>query len=192
MATQSPPYVTPEQYLEFDRQAEYKHEYHYGEIVAMPGGSLQHNLIAANTIREFRIRLLKGPCRVLTSEMRIAVDTKSGYVYPDITVYCGAPQYSDEIRDTIVNPKLVVEVLSPCTRRYDLGAKVGFYLRLATLSDFLFIEEDRISLEHWYRGNEGGWKNIVLEDGILEIASLDLKIPISDIYLGVELPAAGD
>jgi len=192
MATQSLPYVTPEQYLEFDRNAEYKHEYFFGEIVAMPGGSFQHNLIAGNAIRELGNRLLGGPCRVLTSDMRVAVNTKTGYVYPDVTVVCGQPEYTDGRKDTIKNPKLVVEVLSPSTRDHDLGVKVGFYVRLAVLSDFLLIEQDRVWIEHWYRSSDGGWKNTVLEDGMLEIASLNCQIPLSDIYLGVELPAPGE
>ena len=112
MATQSLPCVTPEQYLEFDRNAEYKHEYFFGEIVAMPGGSFQHNLIAANTTGELRNRLSGGPCRVLNSDMRVAVNTKSGYVYPDVTVVCGAPEFIDGRMDTLTNPKLVANSLA--------------------------------------------------------------------------------
>jgi Uma2 family endonuclease len=191
MATQSLPYVTPEQYLEFDRNAEYKHEYFFGEIVAMPGGSFQHNLIAANATGELRNRLLGGPCRVLNSDMRIAIDKKTGYVYPDASVVCGQPEYTDEHKDTITNPKLVVEVLSPSTRKYDLGVKIHLYLKVPVLSDLLLVEQDKVWIEHWYRSTDGGWKNTVLEGGILEITSLNCQIPLSDIYLGVELPAAG-
>jgi len=192
MATQPLPYVTPEEYLELDRNSEFKHEYFFGEIVAMPGGSFQHNLIAGNAIRELGNRLLRGSCNVLTSDMRVAVDTRTGYVYPDVTVVCGAPEYSDEHRDTITNPKLVVEVLSPSTRNHNLGAKVGLYVRLPVLSDFVLIDQDRIRIEHWYRSSDGGWKNNVLKDGILEFASLNCNIPVPDIYLHAELPAAGE
>jgi Uma2 family endonuclease len=193
MATQSLPYVTPEQYLEFDRKAEFKHEYFFGEIVCMPGGSFQHNLIAANATGELRNRLLGGPCRVLSSDMRIAVDTKTGYVYPDVSVVCGAPGYSDEHKDTITNPKLVVEVLSPSTSNYDLGVKLHLYLLHKDLSDYILIAQDRIRIEHWHRSTDAGWKTTVIEDsnGVLDIASLNCQIPVSQLYLGVDLPAAG-
>jgi Uma2 family endonuclease len=189
MATQPLPYVTPEQYLEFDRDAEFKHEYFFGEIVAMPGGSFAHNLISANVIRGLGNRLSGGPCRVLTSDMRAAVDTKSGYVYPDVTVVCGTPEFIDGRKDTITNPKLLVEVLSPSTRKNDLGVKVGLYVSLPVLSDFILIEQDRIWVAHWYCSADGGWKKTIHQDGSLEIASLNCSIPVSDIYLGVDLPA---
>jgi Uma2 family endonuclease len=194
MATQSLPYVTPEQYLEFDRNAEFKHEYFFGEIVCMPGGSFAHNLIAANATGELRNRLMSGPCRVLNSDMRIAVDTKSGYVYPDVSVVCGAPEFFGERQDTITNPKLIVEVLSPSTSEYDLGVKFHLYLLLPALSDYVLIAQDRIWIEHWYRSSDGGWKSIVLEDpnGILDITSQNCQIPVSQLYLGVDLPAAGE
>jgi Uma2 family endonuclease len=160
----------------------------------MPGGSFQHNLISMNAGRELGNRLLRGPCRVLSSDMRIAVNTKSGYVYPDVSVVCGAPGYTDERKDTITNPKLVVEVLSPSTSQYDLGVKLRLYLKLQGLTDVVLVAQDRIWIEYWYRASDGGWKTTVLEDpgSILDIVSLDCKIPLSEIYLGVDLPAAGE
>jgi Uma2 family endonuclease len=192
MATRSLPYVTPEQYLEFDRNAEYKYEYIFGEIVCMPGGSFKHNKIAGNAIRELGIRLSNGPCSVLTSDMRLAVDTKSGYLYPDASVVCGAPEFADEHDDIITNPKLVVEVLSPSTRKHDLGVKALLYLEVPSLSDLVIIEQDRIWIKHWHRSADGGWKSTLLEDpdGILNIESLNCKIPVAAIYSGVEFPGA--
>ena len=188
MATQSLPYVTPEQYLELDRDAEFKSEYILGEMVSMPGGSFKHNTITVNASSELRARLSKGPCRVLSSDMRVAVDTKSGYLYPDVSVVCGAPEFVDGHDDTITNPKLVVEVLSPSTRNYDLGIKARLYLKVPSLSDLVIIEQDRVWIEHWHRSGDGGWKNTVLEDpdGVLEIASLNCRIPVAEIYSGVD------
>jgi Uma2 family endonuclease len=192
MVTQSLPYITPEQYLEFDRNAEYKNEYIFGEIVCMAGGSLPHCVIAANAGCELGNRLLKRTCSVLGSLMRVAVDNKSGYLYPDVSVVCGAPEFADEHDDTLTNPKLVVEVLSPTTQEYDLGIKARLYLKVPSLSDLVIIEQDRIWIEHWHRSADGGWKNTVLEDpdGILNIESLNCRIPVAAIYLGVEFPGA--
>lgn len=182
--------ITPEQYLEFDRNAEYKNEYLLGRVVAMPGESFQYNLIAANAGGELGDRISRGSCRVLSSLMR--VDTSAGYVYPDVSVVCGTPEFIDGRRDTLTNPTVVVEVLSASTRNKDLGAKTRLYLMLAALSDLIFIEQDKIWIEHWYRSADGGWKSTVLEDaaGVLEIQSLNCSIPVAAIYSGIDWPPA--
>ena len=127
-----------------------------------------------------------GPCRVLSSNMR--VDTKSAHVYPDVTVVSGTPEFIDRRKDTLTNPKLVVEVLSPSTRNNDLGAKTRLYMKMPILSDVIFIGQDKIWIEQWHRSGDGGWKNTTLEalDGILEIESLSCNIPVFAIYSGVD------
>ena len=193
MATRSLPYVTPEQYLEFDRNSEFKNEYIFGEVVCMAGGSPRHARIIANAIRELGIRLSEGPCGVFSSELRVTLNPKTGYVYPDVTVACGELEYVDGHEDTITNPKLVVEVLSPTTRNHDLGDKARLYWKVPSLSDVIFIEQSRIGIEHWHRSSDGGWRNTELEDpdGLLTLESLNCQIPVTKFYLGVKLPAAG-
>jgi Uma2 family endonuclease len=191
MATQSLPYVTPEQYLEYDRNAEYKNEYYYGEIVCMAGGKPQHSLIAVNTSAELRDRLSGGSCRVYNSDLRVCLNKKISYVYPDVTVVCGPLNFVDDLEDTITNPKIAVEVLSPSTRNRDLGEKARLYWDVPSLSDLIFVEQDSIGIEHWHRASDSDWRRIVIKepDGILKIASLNCEIPVSQLYLGAELPA---
>jgi Uma2 family endonuclease len=194
MATQSLPYVTPEQYLEFDRNSEFQNEYIHGEIVPMTGGSPRHARIIANAIGELHSRFSEGPCGVFSSALRVAVNPKIGYVYPDVTVVCGELEYVDAREDTVTNPKVVVEVLSSTTRNYDLGDKARLYWETPSLTNLVFIEQERIWIEHWHRATDIEWKKTVLKDaaGILNIESLNCQIPVGRLYLGAELPAAGE
>jgi Uma2 family endonuclease len=194
MATLPLPYVTPEQYLEYDRNAEFKNEYYYGEIVCMAGGKPRHARITANVIAELHSRLSGRPCGVYSPDLRVCVNKKTGYVYPDVTVVCGPLDYVDEREDTITNPKIAVEVLSPTTRNRDLGEKARLYWDVPSLSDLIFIEQDTIGIEHWQRSSDGDWRRTVVKapDGVLKIASLDCEIPVSQLYLGAELTAADE
>jgi Uma2 family endonuclease len=189
MATQPLPYVTPEQYLEYDRNSEFKNEYLYGEIFCMAGGKPRHALISANVIRQLGNRLADRPCGVYSSGLRVCVNKKTGYVYPDVTVVCGPLDYVDEREDTITNPKVAVEVLSPSTRNRDLGEKARLYWDVPSLSDLIFIEQDTIGIEHWQRSGDGDWKRAVIKDpgGVLKIALLNCEIPVSELYLGAEI-----
>jgi Uma2 family endonuclease len=188
MATQPLPYVTPEQYLEHDRNSEFKNEYLYGEIFCMAGGKPRHARIAANAIRQLGNRLADGPCGVFTSDLRVCLNKNTGYVYPDVTVVCGPLNYVDDREDTITNPKITVEVLSPSTRNRDLGEKARLYWEVSSLSDLIFIEQDKIGIEHWQRTSDNDWKRTVVREpeGALKIESLNCEIPVREIYAGVE------
>jgi Uma2 family endonuclease len=126
MSAAAKPYFTPEQYLEIERQAELKSEYYEGEIFAMSGGSPEHSLIAANVISDLHSQLRGKPCRVYTSDLRVHA-SEALYTYPDVTVVCGALQFSDEHRDSVTNPTLIIEVLSPTTEAWDRGGKFEQY-----------------------------------------------------------------
>jgi Uma2 family endonuclease len=194
MATQTLPYVTPEQYLEFERSSEFKNEYIFGEILCMAGGSPRHSLISCNAIRELGIRLSGGHCGVYGSDLRVALNPKLGYVYPDVTVVCGELEYVDSHEDTITNPKVAVEVLSPTTKNRDLGVKARLYFEAPSLSDLVFIEQSEIGIEHFHRTIDGECIRTALkkDDGVLNIESLNCQIPVARLYLGVKLPAAGE
>jgi len=194
MPTRTFPYFTAEQYLTFDRSSEFKNEYIFGDIVCMAGGTPRHALIMTNAAGELRNRLSGGCCRVYSSDLRVSLNPKTGYVYPDVTVVCGELEYVDKQKDTIANPKLVVEVLSPTTLDHDLGVKARLYWEAPSLSDLLFIEQDKVGIEHWYRASDGEWKRTVLRalDAVLDIRSLNCQIPVAQLYLGVELPSAGE
>jgi Uma2 family endonuclease len=194
MATSTFPYVTPEQYLEYDRNSESRNEYIYSEIVPAEAVTESHSLIVANVIVGLKNRLSGRPCRVYASGPRTSLDPKKGYVYPDITVVCGQTEYLDSKKDTITNPKIAVEVLSPSTMNKDLGIKARLYWKVTSLTDLLFIEQESIGIEYWQRASNGEWKKTVIEDpaGILKIESANIEIPVAEIYAGVELPPAGE
>src|SRR6478672_4613835 len=120
MSAAPKPYISPEEYLERERQAETKSEYFAGEVFAMAGGTPEHSLIAANVTGGLWPQLLQKPCRVYTSDLRVHT-SEPHYSYPDVTVVCGEPQFLDEQRDTLLNPTVIVEVLSPTTEAWDRG-----------------------------------------------------------------------
>jgi Uma2 family endonuclease len=141
MSTQPVPFVSEEEYLRFDRSSEIRHEYVLGEIVPMTGATYEHGLIAINAGSALLSRLSNGPCAVVDSSVRVLLRRNSLFAYPDVTVVC-QPEFLDEKRDTVTNPKLMVEVLSPTTRNYDLGDKTRAYLELSSLTDLLLVEQD--------------------------------------------------
>ena len=190
MSTQSVPLVTPEEYLAYDRASEVKNEYVFGEIVSMAGASPWHSLLAANALGVFYKQLSGGKCRVFDSSLRVCLDQHSSYAYPDVTVVCGVLEYVDEKKDTAANPKVIVEVLSPTTRNYDLGDKARMYSRIPSLTDLLLIAQDRVSIEHWRRLPNGHWEIGAVEDrqASIQIESVACALSVAEIYAGVELP----
>ena len=192
MATQPLPYVTPEQYLEYDHNSEVSNEYIFGEIVPMEAVTESHSLIVANVIHGLKSRISGGPCRVYASGPRTCLDPKKGYVYPDVTVVCGQREYLDAKKETVTNPKIAVEILSPSTLNYDLGVKARLYWAVPSLTDLIFVEQNKVWLECWFRVPGGKWDKTILESlgDILKIESINCEIPVSAIYDGVELPPA--
>ena len=188
MATEPLPFVTAEEYLEFDRKSELRNEYVFGEIVAMAGGTPRHSRIAANSIIAVGKRLVEGGCGVFDANLRVCVDRNASYAYPDVTVVCGPLECLDEKKDTIVNPKVVIEVLSPTTRNYDLGDKARMYFRIASLSELLLIEQRVMRIEHWWRLPNGHWEIETLQDrtATVSLESIGCSVPVSEIYTGVE------
>src|SRR5438067_8993045 len=155
------PYISPEEYLRRERLAEYKSEYLNGEIFAMAGASEQHNLIAGNIFGELREQLKTGSCRAYTSDMRVRVRSNGLYTYPDVIVVCGEPQFEDKEVDSLVNPTMLIEVLSPSTERYDRIAKTSYYRTIDSLAEYLLVAQDEISLEQYVINADGQW--IMLE-----------------------------
>ena len=187
MATEPAPFVSAEEYLEFDRKSDIRNEYVFGEIVAMAGGTPWHSLIAANTVGSLHQKLLGSGCRVFDANLRVCVNKEASYAFPDVTVVCGPMEYLDEKKDTIVNPKVVIEVLSPATRNYDFGDKARMYFRIASLSDLLLIEQREVRVEHWRR-QPNGWGIEVVQDlaATMSIKSIGCDVLVSEIYSGVE------
>lgn len=174
------PKLTPQDYLVQERIAETKSEYIAGEIFAMAGGSPAHNLISANAMRELGNRLKQRPCRVYSSDQRVAV--ADAYVYPDVSVVCGQPEFSDD--DNLVNPTLIVEVLSKSTEDYDLGGKFARYRQVATLSEYLTIAQDRVEVLLHQRQAEGRWllSEITRADALIELPGVGCQLSVAELY----------
>src|ERR1017187_9721416 len=151
MATHPKSYLTPEQYLEIERKAEFKSEYYQGEMFAMSGAREGHNLIVWNLAAELHRQLRKKPCRAYINDMRVRVNAPGLYPSPDVAAVCGEPQFLDENRDTLLNPSLIVEVLSPSTDAYDRGRKFEHYRSVESVSYFLWVSSERVSVELYTR-----------------------------------------
>src|SRR5215510_15498100 len=121
MSIQRQPHLTPEEYLALERKAGYKSEYFAGEIFAMSGASEQHNLIVANVVATLHTQFRNRPCKVYASDMRVKVSPTSLYTYPDVVALCSEPRFDDDQKDTLLNPTVIIEVLSPSTEAYDRG-----------------------------------------------------------------------
>lgn len=180
--------LSPEEYLAFERKATTKHEYLNGQIVAMSGASFAHNFITVNIATSLNIQLMEGECRVATSDMRVKVTQIDSYFYPDVVVVCGEPRAEDDTFDTLLNPTLIVEVLSPSTEGYDRGEKFEHYQQIASLKDYILISQDEVHVEYYYR-QENEWLQtefVGLED-VLSVLSIGCELRLSDIYRRVEI-----
>ncbi len=183
--------MTPEQYLAFERASDERHEYADGEIFAMSGGTIEHSLASQNIAGELGNVLLDGPCQVHGSDLKIK--TASGrYHHADAFVLCGPPIFEDETRDVVLNPTLIVEVLSDSTERYDRGDKFTSYRTIATLGDYVLVSQTTVLVEHFHRLPDGTWLYRALGPGEdLVLAALGCAIPVDRVYLKVFSGASG-
>ena len=192
MATQpTKTYLTPEQYLEIERKAEFKSEYYQGEMFAMSGAREGHNLIVVNLVGELHQQLRERPCRAYVNDMRVCVNATAMYTYPDAVVVCGEPQFLDETRDTLLNPSLIVEVLSPSTEFYDRVRKFEHYRSVESVSEYLLVSSERVSAELYTRQPDGRWLLTTasrLEDS-LDLQSVGVDLALADLYEKVDFPA---
>jgi Uma2 family endonuclease len=182
--------ITEEQYLELDRKAERKSEYYRGEMFAMAGAGEAHNLIVANLIASLHAQFRSKPCRSYPSDMRVRVSPTGLYAYPDLTAVCGEPQFLDRRRDTLLNPTLIVEVLSRSTERYDRSRKFDHYASIDSLREYVLVSSDRVSIEVFTRPAEGRWlfaKALRLEETI-ELESIGSRLSLANVYERVEFP----
>jgi Uma2 family endonuclease len=181
------PFITPEQYLDAERHSETKSEYLDGQVFAMTGASVSHNLIVANIVGLLHGQLRGGECRVYASGMRLLVSTSGLHTYPDVTVVCGEPRLADQHRDTLLNPTVLIEVLSDTTERYDRGRKAEHYRRLESLREYLLVAQHEPRVEHYRRAGERDW---MLSEAIgpaeaVELASVGCTLALSEVYDGV-------
>jgi Uma2 family endonuclease len=188
MSTPSKNYLTPEQYLEIERKAEFKSEYYQGEMFAISGAREPHVLIAGNALGELHQQLRRRPCKVYSADMRVRVTPVGLYTYPDVVVICGEPRFLDENRDTLLNPTVIVEVLSESTKAYDRDEKFERYTSLDSLAEYLMISSLRVRAERFTRQTYGQWLLTIkssLEDS-LELQSIGCRLALADLYEKVE------
>lgn len=189
MATQPNSFLTPEQYLEIERKADFKSEYYDGKMFAMAGANFRHNVLVANLIGELRQALRPRGCRILPSDMRVRVSVTGLYTYPDVIAVCGEPELGGDEFDVLLNPGLIVEVLSPSTEAYDRGRKFEQYRALESLRAYLMVSADRVHVELYTRRPDREWKLSEASDlsETIDICTLECKVPLSGIYEGIEI-----
>ena len=183
----SPSSSTPEQYLVREREAALRSEYANGRIRALPTSSHRHNVIVGNTFGEIRAQLRGRPCFAFVNDMRVKVLQTDLYTYPDVAALCGTPQFEDEHTDNLLNPSVIVEVLSDSTERYDRGEKFAHYRRLESLREYLLVSQHQMRVERFVRQEES-WVMTELNgpDAVLVLDSIQCSIPLNAIYEQVE------
>ena len=175
--------LTPAEYIEVERKAVTKSEYLSGQIVAMSGASNAHNIITMNTANQLYNQLFDRDCLVYASDMRVRVHAPVSYFYPDITVVCGEPRFEDDVFDTLLNPTVVVEVLSPSTAAYDRREKFTRYQQIASLKEYILISQNRIHLEHYLR-EENQWRATEFQklEDVVPVTSIECELLLGHVY----------
>jgi Uma2 family endonuclease len=185
MSAQPQPRLTPEQYLEIERAAvEIRSEFYDGRMYAMSGGTYPHALVIGNLSRELGNALKKGPCLVTSSDLRVRVAPDGLYTYPDIVVVCGEPRLADGRKDTLENPALLIEVLSPSTEGYDRGFKAQQYRKIESLQEYAFVSQTEPRVEVFRRQSGGSWlfSEAVGMDSVCRFESAGAGIALAEIY----------
>jgi Uma2 family endonuclease len=183
------PRYTPQQYLERERKAPYKSEYLNGYIYAMAGASREHNQITFSVAGALFPQLRGRPCEGYVTDMRVRASTSEAYVYPDVVVVCGQPRFEDAHVDTLTNPTVIIEVLSPSTEAYDRGAKFAHYRRMDSLQEYVLIAQDRYSIERYVR-EQDRWVFTEANglDEAMGLAAIGCELALRDVYDKITLP----
>jgi Uma2 family endonuclease len=179
--------LTPQEYLAIERKAEFKSEFFDGEMFAMAGATREHTLISGNVHADVHNQLRGRDCEVYQSDMRVKVSPTGLYTYPDVSVVCGKPQFEDAEVDTLLNPKVIVEVLSESTEGYDRGKKFQHYRNISSLMEYVLIAQDSPHVEVHTRQAEGRWLLWETNDltSIVRLQSIECSLKVSDIYARV-------
>lgn len=188
MSTQPLQSLTVAEYLTLERSSQERHQYYLGEIFARDGASRNHNRITSNVGALLNIAFQNRPCEEFVADMRVRVSRAGLYTYPDVVALCEPPQFDDGHNDTLINPQVIFEVLSPSTELFDRGKKFQLYRELDSLTDYILVAQDRVAVEHFRRGEGNAWIMHPLHstDQSLEITSLGVELPLSEIYRKVE------
>lgn len=177
-------WIAPEDYLELERNAEFKSEYLEGQIFAMSGGSPEHSAITVNITRELSLQLKGRPCQAFSNDLKVRTSYTGLYAYPDLTVVCSEPIYHDEKRDIITNPVVIIEVLSPSTEAFDRGRKFAHYQNILSLLDYILIAQDQPWIDHYARQPNNRWllTPVVGLESSLWIPSIECDLRLAEVY----------
>lgn len=191
MATpQSGSFVSPEEYLRREREAEERHEYDNGRIYAMSGGSLSQSRIRINLARETSAGLKGKSCESLSPKMKVCINAAGKFYYPDLSIVCGEPRFHDRERDALLNPAVIVDVISPSSEKRDRTTKFFAYQQIESLTDYLLTSQDRPLVEHFARQPKGQWLYTAYKDlsDVISLSSIDCRLPLAGVYDRVECP----
>lgn len=191
MTVQPRLYLTETEYLERERVSTIKHEYYAGEIFAMPGASEAHNLIASSVNVIIYTQIRGRGCRIYPGDMRLKIVKTGLYTYPDLTIVYGTPEFTDMMkRDTLLNPTIIVEILSPSTERYDRGVKFQNCRTIETLKEYILIAQNKYHIERYIRHEGNTWilTEAVGVDSTIAIESIQCILSLADVYELVALP----
>lgn len=180
-------HISQEDYLKSEREAVVKHEYYQGEVFAMSGASFKHNKISINFLSGLHHKLKGKGCQPLGSDLRIHIPKNTLYTYPDISIICGDPEFTDDNFDTVINPSVIIELLSKSTRDYDMGKKFFLYREIESLQEYILVDTEKIYVEKHLKNDDKSWTLTdyrSIEDQF-SISTVDLKISLKDIYDGI-------
>lgn len=184
-------FLTEAEYLALERRAERKSEFYQGEMFAMAGASPRHSLVVTNIVGELSQQVKGRPCYVYSNDLRLRISPTGLYTYPDVMVLRGSPQYTDDQKDTLLNPAVIIEVLSDSTADYDRGRKFHHYRTLPSLAEYLTVAQDAPHIEHYVRQPENRWL-LTEYDGpaqSVQLASIDCVLAMAEVYDKVLAPS---
>lgn len=188
MSTHRDTYISPEEYLAFEREAEYKSEYVDGEVRERAASDLHHVQTVSNLITQIGSQLRGRPLLVLANEMKVRTADSRKFFYPDVSVVCNKPQFHDERTDIILNPLLIIEVLSKSTEAFDRGAKFQAYQSLASLREYLLVAQDKPAVEQYVRRPDGSWtyRAVIGLESSLPLPSVECTLGLGAVYHQVD------
>lgn len=184
MSSQTTPTYSPQEYLAIERDSQEKHEYLNGEIFALAGASERHNLIVVNLVAAIHVQLKGTPWKVYSGDMRLKVSATGLYTYPDVVALCGEADFDDEQRDTLLNPTLIIEVISKSTEGYDPGEKFAHCRRIESLAEYLLISQHKYRIEQYVRQPDNQWlmSEVSKLEETFELPSINCRLLLSDVY----------
>jgi Uma2 family endonuclease len=192
LTTTETKYYTPEEYLALEETSEDKNEYRQGEIIPMVGATTNHNQIAGNFYRRFPLTINNQDYYTYMETVRLWLSDYSIYTYPDVMVIKGQPLYQGNSQSNVINPLIIVEVLSNSTKAYDRGDKFKFYRSLPTFQEYILIEQSSYSVERYYKQKDDQWlvDFVMGENAVLQLVSVDWQISFQDLYQRVNFDLA--